>query len=265
MALLVFVDDGSCKIPTSDGEAKRRWYGYAGLAIQDVHLPTLDQKFENLKTIYGFPTRFPTSSNTSSLDAYREAKYNPTKQQWMHSNLIDDRRRSFFEESIKIIHDLSGTFLFSYYDESCDSCGETTAKSRSLENLYERINAVAVDQNSSIGIVVCDIEGSQAQVQQLITKATGIARLGSWFQRDMKTNLYLVLLTADSNVHAGLQIIDIALGSLTKMLHGESKYAPPIWDAVSKISFSRGGTVKGWGVKLRSKDAPYIYGRLKIK
>jgi hypothetical protein len=265
MALLVFVDDSTCKIPTVNGAAKRRWYGYAGLAIQDVHLPALDRKFEDLKTIYGFPTRLSSSSNPPSLDAYREAKYNPTKQQWMHSNLIDDRRRSFFEESIKIISNLSGLFLFSYYDESCDSCGEAIAKSRALENLYERINAVAIDQNSSIGIVVCDIEGSQSQVHQLITKATGIARFGSWFQRDMKTNLYPVLLTADSNVHAGLQIIDIALGSLTKMLHNEPKYAPPIWDAASKISFERGGIVKGWGVKLRSKDATQMYTRLGIK
>lgn len=260
MALLIFVDDSKCKMPTADGA--RQWYGYGGLALQDKHLPTLDRKFEELKTIYGFPSRLPRFSKLSSIENYCEVKYNPTRSIWMHSNLIEERRESFFKETLELVQSLSGTFIFSYYDESSDLCGESSAKSRALENLYERVNAIATDQDSSIGIVVCDIEGSRTQAQQLVTKATGIARLGTWFQRDLKTHLYPVLLMGDSHVHTGLQIVDVAVGSLSNMLRSESVYAPPIWATVMKSLYKRSGTVRGWGVKMRSKDAGRVYNLL---
>ena len=262
MALLTFLDDSRFEQTTSTGRT-RNWYGYGGLAIPDRSLATFDTNFLTLRKTYGFPRRLPPGSNNLTLEKYCEVKYSPGKTQWMKTGLTDTRRARFIADLFKLVNSAEGSLLISCYDEGADDCGEREAKRRALENLYERITEAAT-KSTEIGIVICDFEGSGEQVTRLIAQATGIARIGTWYRQDIHTKLYPVLLTASSELHAGLQIADITMGIFRGMLCGETKYAPKHWESVQAALYRKQGVVRDWGLKIRSKDSSRIYRELGV-
>lgn len=258
MSLLVFVDDLQ-----PNKIAGRRWCGYGGVVIEDEHLPRLDSKIEKLKDSYKFPTRLPYDCKSPSLEEYREIKYSPARDQWMRDNLAHPKRGELFEKLLNIVTEINGKFLLSFYDESSDGCGIEIAKGRALENFYERIGGMTKTETDVV-IIICDLVGSHRETKRLIQHATGIARFGTWYRKDIHEGIYPVLLTAESHMHAGLQIADVVIGALRGMLGDEDQYAPPIWREIVRRLYKSGNRQRGWGVKLRSKDSGRLYEKLGV-
>ena len=114
---ILFLDDSS--------QENERFIGIGGVIFHDTCIHNLNQLFDAVKEEHGIPTDV-------------EIKWSPRKNNWVYTNLIEDKRNSAYSAFLNLIRLCNGTTMVTVICKDITSFDTTEAKWQCIEFISER-------------------------------------------------------------------------------------------------------------------------------
>lgn len=176
-------------------------------------------------------------------------KWSPGKGSWLHSSLVNDERRAFFEKVISIVLEADGKFCVVVLDRSYKTAsGAHDHELDALTLCLERFdNAIPKDERAIA--IVAKPSGGKKDEKQLLEETKKLRKMGTDYSSFSKIGMNLITMPFDHS--RLLQVADLVTSSVTALISGSERYSRPIFDALMpgllKNAF---GMVGGIGMKV---------------
>jgi hypothetical protein len=231
---IFFADDSIQGAPTRQGMTKL--VGVGGVYVPAANVNTLERTLNQLCANAGFPPG-------------EEFKWSPGREDWMWGGLVRAGRADFFQAVIQsCIQNNAKTVVVasdtrSRFPMSCD-----THETFVVQMLIERIESLAVAAGHDTLVVFDRPGGAAAQEDAFLARCLETIQDGTKFVRP--TRIALNALSTSSHFIRLLQVADMFTGCVMAYLSGESRYAPPIMDAIRPTLATSTDRVGGVGIKI---------------
>lgn len=241
---IAFVDD--CEV------ANPHWVGYSAVLIPAEQVCKLQKALDQDKDDHGFPRRRPSADFPKSLDEYREFKFNPGRQLWMHRGLPREQRALLAASALAHLRALGGGIILSLVEVGA-ATNHQTAIDWARTNLIERVKKhIERLESPHVALLVIDQEGSRNQNRGHIASTEYVLQLGTWYENNIHDYIYAAVMPAESHRHAGLQLADWVGGVAVRVAAGVDPFAQAAWADVRRSLQDCGGSHWGRSLILRA-------------
>lgn len=207
-----------------------------GLHVPSENVRALERELDRLCRETGFPDR-------------EEFKWSPSKRQWMYSKLKFERRETFFLSALEAAERSGTTAIVCINDKTARPAAaeSETHEEDVVTVLLERIEHLLASRGTDAIILVDRPSGDRsAEVRYL---AERLQRINSGTRYVAFKRLALVLASQSGLVRL-LQLADLVVSCTLQHVAGESRYSPPIFEAIRRLLRRDYGRIGGAGLKL---------------
>lgn len=209
--------------------------GVGGLVVDVLHVNEINHRIKETASKYGLPKSC-------------EIKWSPDKNNWMHKNLIEDKRQSFFLELITIIREYECTIFATIEDTNYRPCNGKTHEESVISMLFERYERF-LQRNDSSGLIVMDSpSGDKKDEEDFLTKTMDKIEAGTKYV-DYK-HFVMNVFTSSSKINKLIQIADLIVGSTLSRIAHDHELAKTIFDSFKCLFDHDGSTFGGIGLKI---------------
>jgi hypothetical protein len=232
---LCFADDSRQKRPTRPG-IQGALVGLGAILVPAGHAGDLERDLEKLCVGTGFP-------------AGEEFKWSPGRDLWMHRNLVEDARVTFFLEVTRLLGSAGCSTLVVAEDEGRGTAitgmtHEQDITAMLVERLDNRLAALASD-----GMLIIDRPaGGRRQEDDFLTDCVELLEKGTEYVKPKHMPIKVV--TANSHHIRLLQAADLVAGSSVGCVAGEKSWSPSIFSEVVALMAKDRDRVGGISFKL---------------
>jgi hypothetical protein len=236
---LIFTDDSQQNSPTRNGMGRPLAVG--GFLIEDKYVRSAEDRLDALCKRVGFPQG-------------EEFKWSPSRNMWMRENLVDEDRRTFFVEVVKVLTDYEIKALVMIADRKYATATWATNSELDVTIMFlERVGKYL--RVESPGLVVADRPGGdRSQEDKFVVECLTELKQNNNFVQPESISL---ILTANSRLSRLLQSADLITSATLAYVAGESRYSPTIFELIKPLFRKDMGRVAGYGVKIHP-DIKYV-------
>ena len=229
-----FADDSKQNNPTRPRMGPL--FATGGLFIAGDDLASLERSLENLCQRVGFP-------------ANEEFKWSPRRSSWMHRGLVENTRRGFFAEVLRICTTHHGTAVVILSDStSCTPSDCANHEIFTTKMLIERVNNLAASRGSDAIIIVDRPGGGFPAERKFLSDCFETLRSGTPFVMPIKIAVNPI--TTDSHLIRTLQAADLIVSCTTSFISGQTTLAPETFEIIKPMLSRDLGRAGGVGVKI---------------
>ncbi|MFC1934971.1 DUF3800 domain-containing protein [Chloroflexota bacterium] len=231
---LIFVDDAGQLNPSRDGMGKLIAIG--GIHISDEYVQALESEIENICIEYKFPPN-------------ELFKWSPRRGLWMHDNLIEDARQSFFFRIFESLKTYMATAIVVIEDKNFRRA--TSAESHELDVIqlfFERAHFSLTSKQHNGIIIASQPSGGRTDEYKFLADCLDSLRTGTDYVKPDRIVLN-VISTAPRFIRL-LQVADVVTSCVLSFVSGEIQYSPPCFNCIKPILASHQGRIGGFGLKI---------------
>lgn len=231
---LFFADDSRQRTPLRPGMGPL--VGIGGLDVSGPAVGSLAAAVEGACVRVGFPPN-------------QEFKWSPGRELWMHDNLVEGVRESFFLDVIKQLDDHEVTVFVVVRDTECVSAtGAPTPEADATTMFLERVHHLCV-HNYACGMVVVDRpSGGRGDEDKFLRACLETIREGTTYV-NMQHIVHNIVSTP-SKLSRLLQAADLVTGACVSHVAGEIKYSAPVFEALKPLFYTDQNRIGGYGLKI---------------
>lgn len=232
---IFFLDDSTQNSPTRTGMG--RLVAVGGVMVSGDRVGELERAIDDLCiNEYGFPSG-------------QEFKWSPSPNHWMHGNLVEDKRKQFFLDIIKLLEDAEVTATVVIADKNHNTATDALSNEMDVTSMcLERISSQCGTEPFE-GIVIADRMGDRTVDEdkflsgylEKIQSESGYIRPESFALNVLSTSSHLVRM---------IQVADLVTGCTLSAIAGEQRYSPPILSEIKKLFCQDRDRTGGVGVKI---------------
>ena len=229
-----FADDSKQNNPTRPRMGSLLATG--GLFIAGDNLATLEKSLEELCQKTGFPKN-------------EEFKWSPRRGSWMHCGLVDDARKGFFADVLKICATNHATAVIILSDSTSRTpCDCTNHEEFTTKMLIERVNNLAASSGSDAVIITDRPGGGLSAEKKFLSGCFETIRSGTPFV--MPTKIAVNPIATDSHLIRTLQAADLIVSCTTAFVSGQTTLAPETFEILKPMLSRNLDRAGGVGVKI---------------
>jgi hypothetical protein len=239
---LVFADDAAQNKPTRPGMGPL--HGMGGVHVRAESVRDLEKRLDALCQRTGFP-------------AGEEFKWSPGRELWMARNLIDDARRDFFVEVIKLLiaQEVKAIVVIEDASRGRATTNDCTPQLDVARLFLERVDN-QLRRARRDGLVIVDWPpGDRAAEKTFLADCLDTLQHGTQYVKPQR--IALNVLSTHSKMVRLLQAADLVTSCSIAAVSGEHRFAPPIFNGVKRLLYDDGGRIGGVGLKLHP-DLRYV-------
>lgn len=228
-----FADDSAQSKPTRPGVGPLLAAG--GLHVPGEEVGPLERELAQTCYEAGFPGK-------------EEFKWSPGRELWMYSNLVGDARRDFFLKVLRAASRHEATACVVMVDTShAPATGAKTPELDVLTLLVERVHGLLVSARQDGHLLVDRPGGDRQNETRFLSDAISTIVEGTEFVIPERIAL---VTTGPSQLVRCLQLADLITSCTTQYVAGETTYAPPVFEGISRLLRRDLGRVGGYGLKI---------------
>ena len=246
---LIVADDSKQNKPSRPGMGPLVAFG--GIHVPGEAVRMVEAEIGSICKSFGFPD---SGDHPGHPPNYGEFKWSPNADQWMHDNLLVEKRKSFFTEVLRLLHCHGVSAMVALRDTSKNPATKDRQNKQKLETdvtwvFLERANSRLRDCKKE-GLVIVDRPGGNSgNEEKLLEKCQDVLYQGTKYVKFDKIALNVVC--TSSHLVRLLQAADLVVSCTTAYIGGESPYSPPVFDqGIRPLLRSADGCVGGYGLKL---------------
>jgi hypothetical protein len=239
-----FADDAKQGKPTR--ERMGSLVAIGGIVVPGDRLQSLEQEISRACDAAGFPPG-------------EEFKWSPRRDQWMYANLVEDARRDFFREVLRLAADHGAEALVVIDDTSYGKAisdapnHETDVTRMFLERADNYLRWTRVNDH---GVVIADRPGGgRLEEDKFLLDCLEMLQVGTKYVKPER--IALPVLSVRSDLVRLAQLADVVTGCTLSRVAGEAQYAPPVFEGIKPLLLKTGGRVGGVGLKIHP-DLIYV-------
>ena len=218
--LLFFADDSRQSRPSRSGMGPLVAAGAVG--IPETAIRVLELQLSRICTSFGFPEG-------------EEFKWSPGRDLWMASNLVADKRETFFREVLETARQHQVTATVVIEEVGSDSVTGTCSTEEDVTRwLLESIQLQIPFSDQAI-IVADRPGGGRSEEDAFLARCFDAMKRGTPFVRNF--DLIALLLTTNSKLVRLIQLADLITSCTTAVVAGEDKWTPQIFQCIRPVTF----------------------------
>lgn len=216
-----------------------------GLFLDAPAVGPAEQGIDAICETYGFPTG-------------DEFKWSPGSELWMKTELVGERRQAFYLEVLELLANADTEVVVVIVDEEATSAtGADTPEEDATRMFLERASGQFTGK-AEHGVVIVDRPpGDRKAENQFTDNCVDIIQGREGYAR--AENFALAVMAAQSRFVRLLQAADVITACTLAHVAGETRFAPPIFEAIRPMLARQSGRVGGFGVKIHPD---FRYGNL---
>ena len=219
--------------------------GVGGIMVDANKIKLLEARINSICERAGFDTRYKEKS-------YYEFKWSPASDQWMHSNLTEDARESFFTDVIRELreHNVKATVILedasSAYRHALSDADDTQEDVTGM--LLEKANGLLERENTTGLVIVDRPSGGRSDEADFLSDCA--VRLMEGTEYVKMDNIAINVVTAPSKHIRLLQAADLVASCTASRVSGEDTYSPPVFSRIVNILDRDWRAIHGYGLKI---------------
>lgn len=231
-----FADDAKQTRPTRDGMGPLVATG--GVIVPDGQLRRLEQEIGEICEHFGFPPG-------------EEFKWSPGRDQWMSANLIEDRRRDFLLEILRLsaAHDTNVLVVIEDTNRG-RAVAESPDPEADVTTMFLERADTHLQQVRDDGVVIVDRPsgGTRGDEDKFLLRCLETLEEGTRYVKPQR--IAIPVLSAPSHLVRLQQLADVVTSCTLAFVAGERTYAPPIFETIRPMFLRDGVKTGGIGLKI---------------
>lgn len=187
-----------------------------GFIIDERYLLSLERDFKHILNESDIPIDNP---NLDDVD--KEVKWSPDSKS-LYKKMKPDQRRKLYLSLLSSLNDHKANYIAYIIDRERTEQDEESASVEAMEELLKIVHNIA-KQRSTAAQIIIDREKDDKTTKRRILQTLQI--VGSIASTEGKTSIYNHAWLVDSKHHAGIQLADLAIGALGRLVAGDTKKA----------------------------------------
>lgn len=233
---ICFADDSQQQNPSRKGMGSLIAMG--GISIPMENLQDINKGIDGICDNFGFPPD-------------EEFKWSPSRNLWMSSNLQGDDRIDFFLCILDLLLQKQAVAWVMVEDKNSRPAnwrsGVTISELDVVTLFLERVNQFW-ERQSSTGLIIADRPGGNRRSEdKFLSDCSETIQKGTTYV-SLNRMAHNVLSTS-SKLSRLLQAADLVTSCTLAFVSGETKYAPPVFEAIRPL-FDSSITIGGCGLKI---------------
>lgn len=232
-----FADDARRPRPTRDSMGPLVAIG--GVVVPAAYLGGLEQEISEICEDFGFPPG-------------QEFKWSPRRDQWMYGSLVEDRRREFFLEVLRLAG-AHGAGVAAVIEDTRYAAATRDAPSPEADvtrMFLERVDTyLRTADVSDDGVVIADRPGGgRGEEDEFLLECLEMLQEGTRYVKPER--IAIPPPSAPSQLVRLMQLADAVTSCTLAFVGGESQYAPPVFEAIRPLLLRDGHRIGGIGLKI---------------
>jgi hypothetical protein len=211
--------------------------GIGGLHVPDKSLRALERAIDTLCADCGFPPG----------EAF---KWSPGEELWMRTNLVEDRRRDFFNSMLALAA-MSGVTATIIIEEPGYQYATPDAPNAEVDvtRLFlERVEHL-LRRKGVEGVVVVDRPGGgRAAEDKFLANCLETVQSGTNYVKPERIAINVV--STPSKLVRLLQVADVIIACTLALVGGEDRHSPGVFPSIKRILDREGNRIGGIGLKI---------------
>ncbi len=230
----VFVDDARQNRPSRPGMGPLIAIG--GILVTHEAIPALENKIDDLCSKYGFPKG-------------EVFKWSPGPELWMRDNLVGNRRQEFFTRLLELGENAQVKAIVVIEDANSATATGASSHDVDVTQLFlERVQNQFCSRSTTGIVVIARPSGSRKAEDKFLASCLETLQSGTKYVKPDR--IILNPLSSSPNFVRFLQVADVVTSCTTAAVSGETRFAPPIFNAVRDLLVKEGSRCGGIGLKI---------------